>query len=88
MACHDAVVIDYSDFKVYSQHTYFEERYLTAEEVIIQYRGDFPTASTTIRRELFNLSGFFAQCPLGDYTHELYAITKGKVYFSPRIMSV
>lgn len=88
MICHDAVVIDYSNFKIYPHHTYFEERYLTEEEVIIQYRGDFPTASTTIRRDLFNLSGFFAQCPLGDYTHELYAITKGKIYFSPRIMSV
>ena len=62
--------------------------YLTNEEVIIQYRGDVPTASMMYRRDAICMDKFFMQGGLGDYAHELYAITKGKIYFSSRIMSV
>lgn len=87
-ACHDAVCINYKDFTVYPIHPYLEERYLTNEEVIIQYHGDVPTASMLYRRDVVYMEGFFTQSGLGDYSHELYAITKGKIYFLPRIMSV
>lgn len=88
MTCHDGVWIDHRDSRIYTRPAYFEERYLTEEEVIVQYHGDFLTASTMFRREVLDMDERFMQCPLGDYTLELYAITKGKIYFSQRIMSV
>lgn len=86
--CHDAVCIDCRDATIYPIHPYFGEKYLTNEEVIIQYRGDVPTASMMYRRDAICMDKFFMQGGSGDYAHELYAITKGKIYFSSRIMSV
>lgn len=88
VTCHDAVCVDYRDITIYPKKPYLEERYLSEEEVIIQYHGDVPTASTMYRRDIIDLEDVFLQCSLGDYSHELYAITKGRIYFMPRIMSV
>ncbi|EOS29441.1 hypothetical protein C807_02827 [Lachnospiraceae bacterium 28-4] len=88
IACHDGICIDYKEFKVYPMHPYLEEKYLTEEEVIIQYYGDFPTASMMCRKDMYNFEGFFMQSGIGDYSQELYAITEGRIYFSTRIMSV
>lgn len=88
VTCHDAVCVDYGDMTIYPLHPYIEERYLSEEEIIIQYHGDFPTASTMYRKDVFNVADWFMQSGVGDYSHELYAITKGKIYFLPRIMSI
>lgn len=86
--CHDAICVDYKNAAIYPIHPYYEERYLSDEEVIIQYRGDFPTASAMYRKDAFNMENWFMESGVGDYSHELYAITKGKIYFLPRVMSV
>lgn len=88
MLAHDAICIDYMADKVYPMHPYYEDKYLSEDEVIIQYHGDVPTASTMYRKEAAVLKDFFAECRLGDYAYELHAITKGRIYYSSRIMSV
>lgn len=64
------------------------EKDLSAEEVIMQYKGHPPTASMLYRKELMEMPDFFNRAPVGDYTKQLYYLTKGKIHYSSRIMSV
>lgn len=64
------------------------EKDISAEELIMQYKGHPPTASMLYRKKQEHMPDFFLEAPVGDYTKQLYMFTKGKVHYSSRIMSV
>jgi len=64
------------------------EKDIEADEMIMQYNGHPPTASMLYRRELLEMPDFFYEPSAGDYPMQLYALTRGKVHYDSRIMSV
>lgn len=64
------------------------EKDISAEEIIMQYKGHPPTASMLYRREFIEMPDFFGEAPVGDYPLQLFCFTKGKVHYDSRIMSV
>jgi glycosyltransferase involved in cell wall biosynthesis len=60
---------------------------ITLEELIIQENGIWPTASMVIRKEDLIPVDLFNECPVGDWSRQLYAATKGKVYFLHQTLS-
>lgn len=65
------------------------ERDVTAEELIMQYNGYPSTASFFTRgEEQLRKPLFCFLSPVGDYTTILYLLSKGKVHYNSRIMSV
>lgn len=102
MTLHNAFVLDYSssDIVYSTMNPYDKEMYLDPEQIIVQYmdyntekgkiifRGNPPMASTVYRRELLEIDDFFSKVGIGDYTMQLNALTKGKIFYFDRIMSV
>lgn len=64
------------------------EKDISAEEIIMQYKGNPPTGSMLYRREFIKMLDFFGEAPVGDYPLQLFCFTKGKVHYSSRNMSV
>lgn len=87
---HNALRLDCRDssMKAIDPYECSDEKELTPEELIMLYRGHPPTASFLLRREVTLMPDFFIMAPVGDYTMELCALTKGSVHYSSRIMSV
>lgn len=89
MVLHDAVRLNCNTGKIDVVRAFHDgNRNLSVEELIMQYNGHPPTASTVCRAEAYRLGGFFTTAPAGDYPWQLYAYTLGDVYYSNRIMSV
>lgn len=63
-------------------------RIITPGEIIFQSGGNFPTASLVMIRDVFVKDEQFPTCDVGDYPMQLYAITKGYIYYFERTMSV
>ena len=61
---------------------------LGEKELIIMPNGHPATASRLYRRELLDLPQYVLDCPVGDYPYVLYALTKGSIHYSSRIMCV
>ncbi len=57
-------------------------------EIIYQSPIMLPTASVMIRSENMYLSGFFAECGVGDYPLKLQAMSEGYIYYMDDVMSV
>ncbi len=47
-----------------------------------------PTASYVCKKEMLNIDDFFLETDVGDYTLQLYCLTKGKIHYFDRAMSV
>ncbi len=72
---------------------YFEDKDLSAEEILSRRGGTFQTSSFLIRREVLqefyeDKPGFFTNVGLSDMCIRAFAFTKGKVHYMDRIMSV
>lgn len=63
-------------------------RYLNEYDIINQPYGVLPTASMVVRREVMLKDPLFPTCDVGDYPLQLFALTKGKIYFFNNNMSV
>lgn len=61
---------------------------LPADTLIMQYNGHPSTASCVYRREMLEIDDFFLEAGAGDYTMQLYCMTRGKVHYFNRCMSV
>lgn len=63
---------------------------LSAEDIIMQYGGNPPTASMVVRRNIYEgLDGYYTRVGgVGDYPLQLYALTKGKIHYINRTMSL
>lgn len=87
MTVHDAVICNCLDGSVKDMAPYNCEKDISAEELIMWYNGNTPTASMVYRREVLDINGFFVNMHGGDWALELYSITKGRVHYFDRIMS-
>lgn len=90
LSIHNAIKMDCQNGMVSSIDPYdgCMEKMLSPEELIMQYKGHPPTASMLYRKQQENMPDFFYEASVGDYTRQLYMLTKGKVYYDSRIMSV
>ncbi len=88
MISHNALCHNYEANSIKPMNPYNDDKIISAEELIIQYNGNIPTASTMYRHEMLEISGFFLEGGVGDYPLELYCQSKGTVYYIDRIMSL
>ncbi len=88
MVTHNAVSLHMKSTKIDIQTRYYKDKNLSPEEIINHPCGYLATASMLMRRECFELKGFFHEAGIGDYTRQLYCLAKGKVHYIDRIMSV
>lgn len=87
MTTHNAIVIDCRTQKVFSLNPYERDGFLEPKDIILQQKGNLPTASLVFRKEATLLDDFFLESGVGDWPIQLYAMTKGKLYYFDRIMS-
>ncbi len=88
MSAHNAVMVNCLDGQIQTMNPYLEEKDLTPCELIMQYRGNLPTASILIRREVFAFPSFFGEIGVGDIPIQFYCMTKGTIHYTDRIMSL
>lgn len=88
MVLHNAYMLNYADNTKKTMLGNQKTRILTPYELILQPDGIFPTASMVFRREYWFLEGFFAKAGVSDWPMQLYAMSKGTVYFIERNMCV
>lgn len=90
MYMHNALWLNCKDGTMKAGNSFggVDERDLSAEEVIMMYKGHPPTASFFYRKEVEEGPDFFYNAAVGDYTRTLYALTCGSIHYSNRIMSV
>ena len=88
MTAHGSMIQDFNTGELYKKNVYNENKYLLPQEIIMQPNGNLPTASLIIRRDAFFKPDIFPKCSVGDVPMQLFALTKGKIYYFERTMSV
>jgi len=88
MVVHGAAVLDMNHVKVSVLPKYWTDKNISPEEIINHPDGYIGSATMAYRMEDFVLRGFYSEAGIGDYTARLYCLTKGRIYYMDRIMSV
>lgn len=88
LTVHASHWIDFYSKEEYDFHPYNANRYLTAEEVILQPGGNPSTASYVFRSRDVRMDDSFIVKDVGDYMRQLYELTKGDIYYFNEVMSV
>lgn len=88
LVAHDAVRINYFNCSVEVVHPEDCERDMKPEELLLQRKGGLLTASLMFRKSVGYMTSFFKEVGIGDYPLKLYYLTKGKIHYLDRIMSV
>lgn len=87
MTAHNAISWNYINKTLKAIDVYENDKEILPEEIIIQHQN-FPTSSLIIRLETIKIDDFFWETGVGDWTTQLFYITRGKTYYFDRIMSV
>lgn len=87
MVAHAAEWLDCRTNEVKEYRPYTENKYLSAEEVILQANGNLSTASLVMRREVLIRDEKFPVCDVGDIPMQLCALYQGKIFYFNKIMS-
>lgn len=87
MTVHDTIDMDYKNYTVNSRSIFAKDCTIPPNMIIMQ---DIliPAASIMHRKELLLMDKPFLNMGIGDFPMELFALTKGEVYYFSRIMSV
>lgn len=88
LTVHNAICLKCLEGKLEAVNPYYNNQEISAEELIMQYNGNVPTASMVIRAEALKVEDWFWKCGVGDWPVQLYCLTKGKIYYFERLMSV
>lgn len=88
LTAHSAVIYDATEKSIKQQLPFLEEKNLTAEEIIMKYHGNLPTASMIFRKEICNADDFFWKSGVGDTPMQMYALAKGEIHYFDRVMSL
>lgn len=89
LTTHNAVRLVCANGKLEAMNPYSCSRTLDAEDIIMQYNGNVPTASVMVRTEiLINSEALFWKYDVGDWPLQLACIMKGKIYYDDRLMSI
>lgn len=81
MTVHDAWRFDCQTGEKEKHSNFDKTGYLMPEDIILKGAGGIPTASFVLRREAFFWDDKFPKCEVGDWPRQLFAITKGKIYY-------
>jgi len=88
MTVHDAWQLDCRTGEKRKHSNFNATGYLTPEDIILKGAGGIPTASFVLSREAFFWDESFPKCEVGDWPRQLFAITKGKIYYFNEKMSL
>lgn len=88
MVVHNAIVLNMKKVIADAMTHYWKDKNLLAEDVINHTHGFIATATMAYRMKDFELKDFFNEAGIGDYTAQLYCLTRGNIYYIDRIMSV
>ena len=88
LVSHDAICWDWNNRTIKAMTPYKNSKELSQEEIIMQYQGNIPTASLVIRADKIQMDDFFLETGIGDWTQQLYCMSRGKIFYFSRIMSV
>ena len=88
MTMHDATLWDYRDNSKHCMKPAAKDYDLSAQELILQETGIWPTASMVFTRDVAICPKWLLMCWIGDWPRQLYAVSKGNVHFFARNMCV
>lgn len=88
MVAHASEWVDCQNMTKKEYRPYKCDMYLTLEDVIVQCNGNLSTASLLMTKDVFIWENEFPKCDVGDIPLQLSALSKGKVYYYNRVMSV
>ena len=88
MTAHNALRLNCGTGECVSINPYEENRELFPRDIILQKDGNLPTASLVMRHDIKEIESFYYKCGIGDFVLQLFCISKGRVYYFDRIMSV
>jgi glycosyltransferase involved in cell wall biosynthesis len=88
MSVHNAVMLNCLNGHMKAMNPYLEEKDIFLDELIMQYRGNVPTASMIIRKEEYELDSFFGEIGVGDIPLQFRCAARGKIHYFDRIMSL
>lgn len=88
MVAHASEWLNCEDMTKKEYRLYEKDKYLTPEDVIVQRNGNLSTASLVMVRDAFIWGDEYPKCDVGDIPLQLSALSKGKIFYFNRIMSV
>lgn len=88
MSVHNALMLNCLNGHIKTMNPYLEEKDISLDELIMQYRGNIPTASMVIRKEEYELDTFFGEVGVGDIPLQFRCAARGKIHYFDRIMSL
>ena len=88
LTAHNAVLWNCQDGIIKAMNPYSFDKEIGAEELIMQYNGNLPTASMMVRAEIIKELKNFQINSVGDIIIQFCCLAKGKIYYFHRIMSV
>jgi hypothetical protein len=87
MTAHASLWLDYEKRQRKIFKPYDKSGIVEAEDIILQPNGNISTASLVMRKDIFFKDEVFPTCDVGDWPWQLYAISKGDVYYIDKVMS-
>lgn len=88
LTVHNAIRLDCRNNNVKPMMMCAEDTDLEADGIIVRKHGFLPTASMVLHRDMLKCGEFFLEAGVGDYSLQLYCLSKGTVHYFSRIMSV
>lgn len=90
LTAHDAVLVNLAKGEAKAMHPYEDDSDISADEIIMQRHWILPTASMIFRKEALgeDFYKYFLGAGLGDFPLQLWMMTRGKIHYFSRIMSV
>ena len=88
MTAHNAVWMDCRTGEERTYSRYLGDQKIDGEKVVENGSGCLATASLVVRKSVAVRSDEFPVCDVGDWPLQLYAITKGEVFYFDRKMAV
>ena len=88
MTAHASLWMNCETAEAKEYHPYNEDRYLAAEDIIMQNNGNLSTASLVMVRDVFMRDDGFPKCDVDDFPWQLNALCKGKIYYFNKVMSL
>ena len=87
LSSHAAMWIDELTGQITEFHPHKGDGYISPEELILKPFGNIPSASMVFRREAFFWDEAYKGTDVMDFPMQLYALSKGTVFYFDRVMS-
>lgn len=90
LTAHDAVLMNIEKGEAKVMQPYDGDRDISADEIIMQYHGMLPASSMVFQKKALaaDFHQYFLGAGIGDYPLQLWMMTRGRVHYFDRVMSV